>query len=161
MKFKSLEVLKKNVEDFKKALLWLEKSVSKCERLRGKLFEELKDEEVESIEALFSRYSRCVDLLINRVLRSLEIAELGDVIISKLDIVISAEKKGFVENYEELIALKDLRNELAHEYIGDMVMEKFDEVWENSVKLIEISGKVLNYIETQVFSYLRKREKNE
>ena len=124
MRFKSKEVLEQNIKDFEKSLKWLQKAIERCKKLKSKNFEELSDSEIESIEALFSRYSRCVDFLINRVLRSIELSELGSAIISNLDLVIKAEKKGFVNNYEELIALKDLRNELAHEYVGDMVMEK-------------------------------------
>lgn len=152
MRFKSKEVLEQNIKDFEKSLKWLQKAIERCKKLKSKNFEELSDSEIESIEALFSRYSRCVDFLINRVLRSIELSELGSAIISNLDLVIKAEKKGFVNNYEELIALKDLRNELAHEYVGDMVMEKFEEVFESAEKLLKISQKVLDYAKFKILN---------
>ncbi len=68
------------------------------------------------ISSFFQNFSLAVDILLNRILRSLDIIEQED-ISRKLDIVIRAEKRGFVKDYKELIKLKDLRNKIAHEYL--------------------------------------------
>jgi len=88
-------------------------------------------------------------MLINRILRGIDILELED-IGTKLDIVIRAEKKGFVDSYETLIAMKDLRKELAHEYVGERFLSKLDEVKEFSEKLIEIGNRVIEYGEREL-----------
>ncbi len=132
----------KNVKDFERSMDWLKRALEKSETVN---VDRLSEEDIEKIEILFSRFSRSADMLINRVLRGIDILELEDV-ETKLDVVIRAEKRGFVENYKELIALKDLRNELAHEYLGEWFVNKLPEVVEASEKLIEIANRVLNYV---------------
>ena len=93
-------------------------------------------------------------MLINRILRGIDLLELEDG-GSKLDVVIRAEKRGFVESYEELTALKDLRNELAHEFIGERFVDKLSEVLESSEKIIEIADRVMDYIYNQLLPKIR------
>ena len=155
MKRKQAEVFVKNLNDFKKCLYWLEKAQEKVRNISVKNFQDLNEEDLEKIEVLFSRFSRAVDMLINRILRGIDILELEDV-GTKLDIVIRAEKRGFVDSYETLIAMKDLRNELAHEYVGERLISKLDEVKEFSEKLIEIGNRVIEYGERELLPKLRR-----
>ena len=155
MKRKQAEVFVKNLSDFKKSLYWLKKVQEKVRDINIKNFQNLNEEDLEKIEVLFSRFSRAVDMLINRILRGIDILELEDV-GTKLDIVIRAEKRGFVDSYETLIAMKDLRNELAHEYVGERLISKLDEVKEFSEKLIEIGNRVIEYGERELLPKLRR-----
>ena len=155
MKRKQVEVFVKNLNDFKKSLYWLGKVQEKVRDINIKNFQNLNEEDLEKIEVLFSRFSRAVDMLINRILRGIDILELEDV-GTKLDIVIRAEKRGFVDSYETLIAMKDLRNELAHEYVGERLISKLDEVKEFSEKLIEIGNRVIEYGERELLPKLRR-----
>jgi len=86
----------------------LEKSYHKA---LDKNLDDLKEEDYEVLETLCNRFGRTVDILINKILRGLDLIELED-ISRKLDIVIRAEKRGFVDDYKVLVALKDLRKEL-------------------------------------------------
>ena len=95
----------------------------------------------EAIEAFLSRYSRTVDLLINKVLRGLDILEMEDT-SKKLDIVIRAEKRGFIKDFNVLIEMKDLRNELAHEY----VQKRIEEALQYSLEIFIIAEKIENYL---------------
>ena len=81
-------------------------------------------EQLESVEAFSSRFARTVDLLVNKVLRSLDRAELlpqGTL----LDVVNRAEKRGFVARATELREMKDVRNIIAHDYAGAKAAEIF------------------------------------
>jgi hypothetical protein len=145
------ELFLKNLEDFKRNIHWLVRSLEKAKEID---ISSLEEEDIEKIEVLFSRFSRSVDMLINRILRGIDLLELEDG-GTKLDVVIRAEKRGFVESYEELIALKDLRNELAHEYIGERFVDKLSEVLESSEKIIEIADRVMDYIYNQLLPKIR------
>jgi hypothetical protein len=145
------ELFLKNLEDFKRNIHWLVKSLEKAKEID---ISSLEEEDIEKIEVLFSRFSRSVDMLINRILRGIDLLELEDG-GTKLDVVIRAEKRGFVESYEELIALKDLRNELAHEYIGERFVDKLSEVLESSEKIIGIADRVMDYIYNQLLPKIR------
>lgn len=87
-----------------------------------------------------------MDILLNKVLRSLGILELEEP-LRKLDVVIRAEKRGLVEDYNTLIEMKDLRNELAHEYIEETLKFRLEEVLEKSLKLLEITENLKQYME--------------
>ncbi|NLH71738.1 MAG: hypothetical protein GX456_01635 [Verrucomicrobia bacterium] len=81
-------------------------------------------DQLECVEAFCSRFARTVDLLVNKVLRSLDRAELlsqGTLI----DVVNRAEKRGFVERAEVLREMKDVRNIIAHDYAGAKLPEIF------------------------------------
>ncbi len=155
MKRKQEAIFIQNLNDFKKSLCWLEKSLEKVRNTDINDFQDLSEEDLEKIEVLFSRFSRAVDMLINRILRGIDILELEDV-GTKLDIVIRAEKRGFVDSYETLIAMKDLRNELSHEYVGERLISKLDEVRKFSEKLIEVGNRVIEYGERELLPKLRR-----
>lgn len=68
--------------------------------------------QLESVEAFSSRFARTVDLLVNKVLRSLDRMELKPE-GTLLDVVNRAEKRGFVARAAELREMKDVRNIIA------------------------------------------------
>ncbi|MCX7760988.1 MAG: hypothetical protein N2Z81_07330 [Hydrogenothermaceae bacterium] len=144
MKFEEAKTLLcESLKHIEKNLYWLSKSYEKVKDIDLTYLDE---DNFEIIEVMLSRFSRTVDLLINRILRTLDIVELEDV-TKKLDTVIRAEKRGFVDDYRELIELKDLRNELSHEYIADELVEKVKEVIEKTPNLIGIVKKVIEYVD--------------
>ena len=50
-----------------------------------------------------------------------------------------------MEDYNILIELKDLRNELAHEYIEEALKNRLEEVMEKSFLLLEITENLKEY----------------
>lgn len=82
------------------------------------------DDRLESVEAFTGRFARAVDLLVNKVLRSLDRLEMkphGTL----LDVVNRAEKRGFIDSADELREMKDIRNIVAHDYAGEKLAEIF------------------------------------
>ena len=145
------EIFCENLKLFNKSIFWLKKSLQKVKNIEN--FEKLTEEQLEIIEALMNRYSRAVDILINKVLRSLDYLELEES-SRKLDIVIRAEKRGFVRDYNILIEMKDLRNELAHEYLEERLRDRLEEVISKSRELVEIADKINRYV--QKFRYCKR-----
>ena len=80
--------------------------------------------QLESVEAFTGRFARAVDLLVNKVLRSLDRVELKPE-GTLLDVINRAEKRGFVNRSEELREMKDVRNMIAHDYAGAKAAEIF------------------------------------
>ncbi len=80
--------------------------------------------QLESVEAFSSRFARTVDLLVNKVLRSLDRVELKPQ-GTLLDVVNRAEKRGFVDRAIDLREMKDVRNIIAHDYAGAKAAEIF------------------------------------
>lgn len=82
------------------------------------------EHQLESIEAFSSRFARTVDLVVNKVLRTLDRVELlpqGTL----LDVVNRAEKRGFITRAGDLREMKDVRNIIAHDYAGTKMAEIF------------------------------------
>jgi hypothetical protein len=82
------------------------------------------EEQLESAEAFTGRFARCVDLLVNKVLRSLDRIELNPE-GTLLDIINRAEKRGLVARAADLREMKDVRNMIAHDYAGAKAAEIF------------------------------------
>lgn len=147
MKKKELErIFCENLEHFKKSINWLNISYEKCNKINlDDGLGNLTENERESLEALSNRFARVVDILLNKVLKGLDLLELEDISRS-LDIVIRAEKRGFIGDYNYLIELKDLRNELSHEYIEDFIADRYKEILKNITSVFLISEKVCGYV---------------
>ena len=144
-----IEILCENWHILKKSISWLEKSYKRCQKIDIN-----KEEDIEKIETFANRYARSVDILLNKFLRSLDLVEAEE-ITRRLDILIRAERRGFVENYEILLEMKNLRNELAHEYIEELFLEKIVVIEEYSKKLFDIFKKIEKYM--QSYSYYEDR----
>lgn len=105
------------------------------------------ESQLESIEAFCTRFARTVDLVVNKVLRSLDRAEL----LSQgtlLDVVNRAEKRGFVPRAGELREMKDVRNIIAHDYAGIKLAEVFVYCREQKPVLDDLCAAILTYAET-------------
>lgn len=80
--------------------------------------------QLASVEAFCSRFARAVDLLVNKVLRSLDRVELRPE-GTLLDVVNRAEKRGLIERATDLREMNDVRNLIAHDYAGAKTAEIF------------------------------------
>jgi hypothetical protein len=140
----ALDVLKTNLESFKQSIKWLRRSYDICSGIGVK--DEYREDEFDHFENLTSRYARTVDLLISKVLRSIDSVELinsGSII----DAANGAEKRGIVDSVSKLRELKDLRNEIAHEYETEDIRPLFSLALASSVSLFEIADKTAKYCE--------------
>jgi len=135
-------ILCNNLELLQKSSKWLKNSFDKASVID--FDKEIEERELEILETFSNRYSRTVDIFLNRALRSLDFVELEDT-SKKLDIVIRAEKRGFIEDYNLLIEMKDLRNELVHEYIQEALYEKFQEILFYTPLLLTAIQKFISY----------------
>ena len=82
------------------------------------------EQQLESAEAFTGRFTRAVDLLVNKVLRSLDRVELQPE-GTLLDVINRAEKRRLVGRAQELREMKDVRNMIAHDYAGAKAAEIF------------------------------------
>ena len=132
------------IQNFKlasKAIIRLKQSLKKAP-VEKDLFT---DEEWETIDALTSRYARASDILFNKVFRSidhLEFSEGGTL----LDVANRSEKRGIIESVREMRELKDIRNEISHEYAEEDMIDFYKEILKASKVLLEIYEKTALYL---------------
>jgi len=92
-------------------------------------------EEQEKLEALTGRFARLSDLILQKSLRLIEQIQLEDM-GSILDRIYKAEKKGLIDNAEEFIEIRQLRNSIAHDYDMDTLRNIFSSCIKYSPTLI-------------------------
>jgi uncharacterized protein YutE (UPF0331/DUF86 family) len=103
--------------------------------------------QLESAEAFTSRFARSVDLLVNKVLRSLDRVEMQPE-GTLLDVVNRAVKRGLVTSAVELREMKDVRNIIAHDYAGAGYTQIFSYCREQKPVFDAICEAVATYAKT-------------
>ena len=136
------QILKENLKSLEKSLNWLKRSYKKSLLINFEQF--LTEEEFDTLENLTSRYSRAVDLIISKIFRSIDAVELEES-GTILDVVNRAEKRGLINSSSRLKELKNLRNEIVHEYETDDLVDTFEAVQNNVPEIINIAQKIKVY----------------
>ena len=103
-------------------------------------------ESEESLDALSSKYSRVSDIYTQKVIKTL-LFLLREDAPTFLDRMNLCEKLGIISSAEELIAIRDLRNIIAHEYLSENLVEIYREIIQlsdNLMKSITLTDKFLS-----------------
>ena len=121
-----VEILKENLAVVNLSLKRLLYSYESC--VKKGIKNNYSEEDFMAFEAMTARYARTTDMLINKLLRSLDVVEYidGGTII---DAVNNAEKRGIADS-QDLRRLKNLRNSIAHEYVTENIARFFHDVLE-------------------------------
>jgi uncharacterized protein with HEPN domain len=75
----------------------------------------------ERVEAFVSRFARLQDTLGDKLLPQL-LRALGEKTASALDNLNVAERLGFVDSVDDWMMMRNLRNQMIHEYIEDLAV---------------------------------------
>ncbi len=111
--------LKSDLDLAERAVVIFLKSTEKSKRLLAEAkVRTLSDDDRETFESLTSRYSRALDFLTQKLLRTIDRIELTDE-GSVLDRVNRFKKREVLRDAVNYADLKDLRNQIVHEYIID------------------------------------------
>ncbi len=123
------------------AQTWLLHSLQQCEPIS---LNKLTTADYDALEALSSRYGRFVDILINKLFRAVdqyELLEAG----SLIDVLNRAEKRGIIiaETGREI---KELRNNIVHEYDPEVVSKLAEDIIHYAHIAIKVYQQLLNYL---------------
>jgi uncharacterized protein YutE (UPF0331/DUF86 family) len=135
-------VLAENLSSMDKSITWLKRSYSKCSRIGIK--ESYTEEEFDDFENLVGRYARTIDVIVNKVFRSIDAVELEDG-GTMIDVVNRAEKRGIVQSADRVRDLKGLRNDIVHEYETDDLRSLFRQTLDAVPELFAIAEKTRTY----------------
>ena len=102
-----------------------ERSLVKCRNLDFK--QQISFETEECLDALSSKFSRLSDIYTQKVIKTL-IFVLREDAPTFLDRMNLCEKLGIIPSAEEMIAIRDLRNTIAHEYLNENLVEIYLEI---------------------------------
>lgn len=138
---------KKNLDSLKTSLNVLNFSYEKCLKIGTK--DHYSDEELESFESLTSRFARTTDILTQKILTTVFILLKEDP-RGFIDRANLAEKLEIIDSSSNLQDIRELRNEIAHDYSMRDITEIFDEVLKYTAFLKTTIDKTLSYIEKKV-----------
>ena len=127
-------LLNLNWNVLKQALPSFERSLVKCRDLD--FSPPISFETEESLDALSCKFSRVSDIFTQKVLKTL-IFVLREDAPTFLDRMNLCEKLGIIPSAEEIIAIRDLRNIIAHEYLSENLMEIYTEIIQLSDNLLK------------------------
>jgi uncharacterized protein YutE (UPF0331/DUF86 family) len=146
-----IDILRENIDVLNLSADWVLYSYEQTKAIEVKT--KYTTDEFDKLENLTSRYARTADMLVNKVLRSIDTVESED-IGTLIDIMNRAEKRGIVSSAELLHTIKDLRNNIVHEYKIAEITRFFADVQKYTPLLLEIIKKVNEYCE----KYLEKKQ---
>jgi len=139
---KYINNLKESLEFLNVSLQWLERSFTKCSAIGIK--NELTKDEYDEFENLASRFARTSDILIQKVLKSIDLVEFepeGTLI----DVINRADKRGFFESIDDIREIRDLRNDIVHEYLAEELENVFKNIFKYTPKLFNIVNNIKEY----------------
>jgi len=121
------KLLKQNWELLITSLESLSKSVLKCSSIGVKI--EYSFEEMESIDSLTSKFARISDIYSQKIIRGIW-ALLHEPYEPFIDLMNTAEKAEIIISSESMLQIRDLRNQIAHEYLPEAIKDLLHEVLE-------------------------------
>lgn len=110
----------------------LQLSVDKCRVIGQK--ENYSFEELESFDSLTSKFSRTSDIFTQKLMRTIWML-LHEAFVPFIDLLNKAEKMKIIHSADQLIGIRDLRNQIAHEYIPEAIRDLVPEVIELTAEL--------------------------
>ena len=127
-------LLAEEAQALKQALPSFRKSLAKCASLSPSPRQSFEDE--ESFDALTSKFARVSDIFTQKVLKTF-VALLREDAPTFIDRMNLCEKLGVIPSAAQMIAVRDLRNTIAHEYATDDLLEIYRDTVDLSPRLLE------------------------
>ena len=140
------------VENFmllEKSMTALAYSYEKCDDIGEK--EEYDLEEQESFEALTSRFARTSDILTQKVFKTLFIL-LQENIKTIIDAANFLEKLEVIDEADDLLNIREIRNQIAHEYVDSDIKALFFDVLRYVPEIKKIIKNVKAYYDKNLSS---------
>ena len=138
-----LNQLKKDLNDLSIAVESLKLSFRKCEKIGIK--QEYNFDEQESFDSFTSKFARTSDIYTQKILKTIFIL-LRENPKSFIDKANLAEKLEIIPSAENLISIRDLRNEIVHEYMLEELPRIYKEIFSNYDNLILAIDKTKKFI---------------
>jgi len=129
-----LELLQSEWQLLNASLETLQMSVDKCGKIGIK--QEYSFEEQESFDSLTSKFGRTSDIFTQKVIRTTWLL-LHESFVPFIDMMNIGVKMEMLQSTDEMIGIRDMRNQIAHEFIPEALRDLVPEVIEMTQQLVE------------------------
>lgn len=137
-----LYYLEDNFKKADEAVNHLIVSAARCKKFIGN--SNFTEEQLIDLEAVTGRFARLSDILIHKILKTIDRLD-GNLPGTVRDIILNAAKKGLITSADDLLEIRDVRNTIAHEYESDNLDELANFVINNAGTLEEAVRKSKTY----------------
>ena len=131
----TVDLLRQNIVGLKRSAQWLQRSYDRCSKIGIKTA--YSEDEFDAFENLVGRYARTIDMMVGKVFRSIDAVELEDG-GTTIDVINRAEKRGIVASASRIRTLRDLRNDIVHEYETDDLGGLFKDALECTPEVLRL-----------------------
>lgn len=138
----SLAYLQELTVALEKQLFWLDYPYQQLKATSNT--ENFSIDQFNQFENLCSRYARTIDFLVRKYFRCLDDVEFENQ-GTLIDVVNNAHKRGLFLEIELIRQIKDIRNEIVHEYLDDALQSVFSDVLKTTPDLMAIGQNSLRY----------------
>ncbi|MHB1688927.1 MAG: hypothetical protein ACYCVH_16360 [Ignavibacteriaceae bacterium] len=138
-----LNKIKKDFNELNTSFESLKLSFKKCEKIGLK--KNYNFEEQESFDSFTSKFSRTSDIYTQKILKTIFLL-LRESPKSFIDRANLAEKLEIIPSADDLISIRDLRNEIVHEYMLEELTRIYKEIFSNYNKLILAIDKTREFV---------------
>lgn len=126
----------------------LKLSVLKCKSIGIK--ETYSFEELESFDSLTSKFNRTSDIFTQKVLRTVWML-LHEPFVPFIDMMNKCEKMAILTSADQMIEIRDLRNQIAHEYLPDAICDLVPEAIELTTRLFKNIEECGSFLENRAW----------
>jgi hypothetical protein len=135
--------LAKTLKILEQALDTLNYSIDVCNKIGTK--NNYSYQELSEFEALTSRFARISDIVTQKLLKTIFII-LKEETPTFLDRINLAEKLNMITSSSDLKQIRDIRNNITHEYLLDNLLDLYKEVLKMAPILLVNINKIKQYI---------------
>ena len=134
-------------EALKRQQFWLSHSYDESAKIDLNRAYQVSD--VDTLETLTSRFARSIDFLVRKVWRAIDAAEFESQ-GTLIDVVNRAHKRGLFDDMDVVQQIKEIRNDIAHEYLNERLKELFADVVKATPALLNLIQRTITYCEQQL-----------
>lgn len=142
------ELISKEFEDLKKAVLLLKTSVKKFKPYKPKKI--YTSDDLEYYDSLSFRFEKCVELTLS-FYKGLEVflySKISDTLRERL---LNMQKLNVIDDIEFWMEARMLRNKIAHSYLPKEVRDIYHEIVKKSKEIFEYTNRMERYLGKKLF----------
>lgn len=107
--------------------------------------EDFSEAEWERWDALTARFARLADILTQRVFRAIDVVEFLPASSTFIDRINRAEKRGHIQSAFEWKEIREIRNQIVHEYATEHLLSLLQDTVDHTPRLLRCVDRLSNY----------------
>jgi len=115
------------------------------------LHQPLTPEQLETLEAMGARFARMSDMLVQKLFRAIDALELVDE-GSMIDRLNRMEKRGIIGKAEDWIEIRQIRNQIAHDYVLKDLLSLYQSIYRHYPFLFQAMAALEKYTKARGWS---------